>query len=365
MCNLVKNCFDIGIKDISDNEPPKRSWIKPVVVGMVALGVASLAFFNYSAEKTEQIIEQNPLFSEPCGTAQNPCWLSTNLTSLQERVSQLNWSEALSAIPPLPLFNPINMTLAQQWIGSHCSEGAKRVAKWMIDHVNHISHKTFEEGLAETVDDFNQQLAASADQNYAAIVTENGKSNRWVTSLALKYLNRLPTEVLSGNHFLEQIKRLKIRKLAFFDDAIYSGQQMSYWLHKVLTEMKNLYKDNDFEAYVVVPFIGSKHRFEFLKTMNDPFKVVKHRELPLVKTVLGQNKTFHDEVAEFCDISMYEHKIHTTLTYFDHKIPDFMSFLCDHRFRRGTIGGESEGCNPDRIPSVPFVKDNIPVYKFL
>lgn len=226
--------------------------------------------------------------------------------------------------------NEVNNLKAEEWIISK-PEDQQIAARAVVDNISHIGQEEFERRLGETVEDFNEKIG---DEKYVTIVADL-KSNEWSLELAWQNLITKP-DYVGNTSFFEQkeknvgladyIKQNGIKKVAIFDDAIYSGQQ----IHTLIDQFREMGL-TDMEFVLVVPFI-SNYGEERLRGIGTNLTICNHQEIKSVAELIPdkeiQNKIL--EIREFSYITNTEDigDLSTrTLTYFDHKVPDKVSTL--------------------------------------
>lgn len=227
--------------------------------------------------------------------------------------------------------NEIDEKKARIWIESK-PEDQRLAANLVVENITHIGMEEFENSLKETVDDFNNLIG---DEKYVSVIAD-GKSNQWVAELAWPDLKNLPSYVGNTGFFdsdkgkigklVDFLKTNNIKKIAIFDDAIYSGQQV----HSLVEQFKEVGLD-DLQFIVAVPYV-STYGEERLNAAQENITFCKHKKIESVTELIPDEK-IQKKILEIEDFKYITHEedmgdLSTrTLTYFDHKVPDNVSTL--------------------------------------
>lgn len=132
----------------------------------------------------------------------------------------MGWSEKISATPSEVnkevCFNPSQVN---QWIQSQPSPQARELAIKMIKNTRIVCKEEFNAALNCSVQSFEKAL--NGDE-YIAVVTRQGSSNRWMFEKTISSLSKLPIEV-GHIHKIRSIsqKYPEVHHIALFDDASY------------------------------------------------------------------------------------------------------------------------------------------------
>ena len=141
------------------------------------------------------------------------------------------------------------------WIQAHQS-ATRKVVSEVIDNIRYVSHRLFIEKLGTSIDQVNTHLVDLYGPTYTPgekciVLTEEGKSNLWVAELAKQHFNfnaeRYMDLGLNGaEQFIGMLQgvsrdmdivreKFHNRTIVLFDDASYSGKQLSSHLLQVRT----------------------------------------------------------------------------------------------------------------------------------
>lgn len=259
--------------------------------------------------------------------------------------------------PSYPQFdNSINQECAQKWIESHSAE-LQPLATKIIDNIHYIKFESFKEQLKICVEDFNKKLHSYEYQEYVLVLHEKeGKSNPWVFSHALRFLTKLPMDIVRINELEDYFDIYQDDahiNLLFVDDASYSGTQMKFDL-----DLANLAaKDRMIQVHCLIPFM-TKRAYELLRAHNEAF-LSSFQIIPTVKRLFNKDEK---EILENNNVNSSDPGViryinwpEITLTYFQHKIADWKSTLT-------AILKDGRTIHDYRI-KIPFIPWTIEPYK--
>ncbi len=221
----------------------------------------------------------------------------------------------------------------EEWVEAHKPE-FKPLAKILIDNINHITHEEFKSQLKESVEDFNNYLRTQTDQSYIIVIPGNfEKSGLWVTSIAKDFLERPPEKIIMmGDPSLEEVlKEQTSKNIVMFDDAAYSGKQMS-------EEYFPRFKNMGIKVHPIIPFmtksaekkleielnkLGIEHKCYKHATMDSFSKFLSEEQKKLLRKSGGGEFSLQP-IDEETNPSGFDN---LTLTYFDHKKADMASMV--------------------------------------
>ncbi len=261
--------------------------------------------------------------------------------------------------PPRPVCsNELDPVMAELWVAAHSSPEAKSAARAALQAIKHISQKEFEETLHSCVLRFNEQLTPGTE--YWTISWAN-KSNQWAFGLALPHLTTPPSRILERDlayatldrSFKLALSHSTPQALVLFDDGIYSGIQMQ----GIIGELSQLFLSHNMAVppiYVVCAY-ATKVGQEFVqKTRGINVKLIIGQEIPSFwEQILKQkngNAHWHTirqmggvgDVGDIRGVGSY---------YFDHKVPDYMSFPCF--ITDGLVRSINGACESKRYQIIP------------
>jgi hypothetical protein len=261
------------------------------------------------------------------------------------------------------------------WIGAH-PEGCREDVRTLINVIKHVRHAEFEANyLNITIEHLNQMLKQE-DFEYVAPV-EAGKSNLWMFQIAKPRLIKQPTSLapLAYPDFIKALMNksdLKPsdfpRNLVLFDDAMFSGEQMSVFLQRVNGEMIRANKklmskgiEAPFpriilaSAYVTKFSKNALHEFIKERGMKIELLILNHTNIPSVTEAIGDKDIIKRLTTMFwASKTMIQNDRGAEsrgVIYFDHKVADGYSFpraIAEGLVR--TANGEFYGPSVKMIP---------------
>jgi len=207
----------------------------------------------------------------------------------------------------------------------------------IVKNIRGISFQEFDSARKDLIVGENGLNSILADGQPFAIIAgaAEGKSNYWVYQLSKDEITKPPEKVLFfGPNSKGRIKELLekgIKRFVAFDDAIYSGNQIAGTLvnplQAILTSEDykpiGTEKVKDIEIILVTPYITNLaeknllfyNSGEFLGTTVN-IKILKKENIPTVAEILTPQQLKQKGGRNLTG---------TTLTYFQHKIPDDLS----------------------------------------
>lgn len=250
------------------------------------------------------------------------------LAALQQETNNRSYTASLDVQNVQRPFRnaSIDHSKLQQWIEAHPDPESRVVAQAIAAHINYIDQATFERKLAESVQDFNK--GAAIREPFTAI-TVSGKSNQWVTELAMRGVAALPSDVIDLADVNGEAIKIPGNNFVLFDDSSYTGGQLSSDVGEVIDHLEN---PAGATVSVVVPFLTIDAETKLHEITQEAaakgIKIViaKHEVIPQITDVITD-----PEIQARMRV-MYPRGVNDidplqgrTLTYFDHKIPDDLS----------------------------------------
>lgn len=297
-------------------------------LGLVHLGLYLLQLYN--APMKSDAIVKNFGFTRLKGPAGQreavPGVSDAALDAIQRTIDKRKIPLQLFPKRPETTYEP-NLKNAQAYVAKLPQEDQPAMQK-AIDKIQYISMKKFDAALSDCVQELDRQIG----QEKYNIGIVCGKSNQWVSSLALKTLKNLPNSWSSlgdsqGTMGLSDVPRMesnyyhaKEKTMVLFDDVGYSGRQMKGNVSRILEQKPGMH------LYVVVPFISAL-AIERLREAGESHK----GRVTLITTnerVETMGKMFTpEEEAVMKKYTRYEGDHNLTLAYTDWRYPDSWSFL--------------------------------------
>lgn len=246
-----------------------------------------------------------------------------NLNMLEQAAK---YSVDLSNPPRLPGSTKINEEVLEKYLASIGRPEKKAAMKLLAEKViqEHISHDEFIDALTnKTVPSVNQIIGRS---QYLAIV-ENYKSNKWVLQLSLPNLIQMPSDVISQSLNRSQTKDAieyltnnpSVRRVIMFDDASYSGQQLTAYSSRLQDEA-TAYGISDLEIVIAAPYMTTYAQSRLLGIPR--VTLADHNIIPTADQIFTPK-----ELLLLSDELGITGVTTRTVTTFDHKIADWLSTL--------------------------------------
>lgn len=233
---------------------------------------------------------------------------------------------------PLPLFSsPPNKTNLERWANGHPTPRLRGIAHKIADNLNYISFEHFLKALQNVVTQFNAKIG---NEPYVLLVQKiNDKlaSDDWTTSIALNQCGlKSPSIILTVddlNGYLKQNPNIK--NILILDDAMYSGTQKIRLMQDIESENVEI---EHITLNIGIPFLTNyaKTRMqEHVQYYNqehaqyyNKVDFMDHQIMPSMKDILGE-----EDFSFLSNLKCDSIEDGYTLTYFDHKVADSMSFF--------------------------------------
>ncbi|MDQ2994384.1 MAG: hypothetical protein M3R00_05500 [Pseudomonadota bacterium] len=296
-----------------------------------------------------------------------------NLTSINQQLDEREIDISISANPPLVSRRDIDMRAAQQTIDRLASPAHAEVLKEFLQtRVMHITMPHFMQALNECCMQFNYWLMNNPEFQDYTVLYQNGRSQQWVTSLALRYLYILPRYdqkfQLTGLQSLKSIHQHPERKTyVLFDDHAISGSQLCEQVlgrfYEVLDEKKS---NEKYRLIIITPFMTTKAYKKVTSAAEGSYrdvmdvKIITSRIIPSINQLVlnDERKTILQE------IFWRDETFAKSVMYTDWKLPDIESipgiFLGEVSSAIDKYAGKPLGQVP---PSVSMLPDTKPPYK--
>ncbi len=233
--------------------------------------------------------------------------------------------------------NPIDRKKAQEWIEMHPDE-SRPLATRVVQAIVHRSFPKFQHRLSLSIESFNEKLMCRPveERKYILIVnqplsqTSVNRSNSWATSLALRFLKFKP-EAISSNRYEDLYECLEkypnVKHLLTVDDACYSGSQLFNDINEILNPLDYNIREyrslpDGITLHIAVPFIN----LYALKEL----KKIKKLSIERFEMMVPIKLRLKNDIKALVDkelIGDKESSDRKTLTYFEHKIADYVSTL--------------------------------------
>jgi len=300
-----------------------------------------------------------------------------------------------SAEPPQPLFQdedddqeetqPLMSSWAvYPWIQAH-QEKVRAALDEVIRTARYLSHRTFLRQLAASVGQVNLHLVGLYGPSYrpgmnCIVLTQEGKSNLWVAELAKQHFRFIAERYMDlglndADQFVEMLdgvskdmdvvrEKFKNRTIVLFDDASYSGKQLSSHLLQVRRAVHK-YQLLVREVVVIAPFATPFAQARILEASRErigrvaPAYIGPAAKLPMLSDLTPDSYAL---IVNLWYKGKREDADKIGLAYFQHKVPNDQSFPVS--LARGSVyhlGKDDKGVSQKE--SFPILEDVIPDYK--
>lgn len=236
-----------------------------------------------------------------------------------------------------------------EWVNAHHPD-YRDALKTLKTFINYVPHNVFFSQLTKSIDSCNLNLNKFTKQK-TFFLLEPGKSNQWVTELALKHLKchdavdcaRLgEKQAKQFTTYLDSTSPRDWPKQLFVcDDASYSGTQLSEHVLAIWDKYKE--QGVELELYVIAPYMTNV-ALDKLKSIKEKNFQAKNNKLQLnlptdtqpMQTIfeLSNNLSQIDKQnllslysADKENSSAFVQDSGITATYFAHKLPNSKSFM--------------------------------------
>jgi len=210
------------------------------------------------------------------------------------------------------------------------------MAQKIVKNIQHITFKQLEEQLKLCVNSFNTCLINDGVTRYSVGLVI-GKSQQWITSLAIENLELLPSSYFhlgrrgtilgisykGENNWVPKnsinVGKIKEDELVIFDDCSYSGDQLIGNLCSINKNLKTKKK-----LYLVVPFM-SKETKDYVDNIK-----LKKLDIKLITSdirISAKTDIFNEEELEMLGNLCFTRSNGETLCYTDWRLPDSTSTL--------------------------------------
>lgn len=147
------------------------------------------------------------------------------------------------------------------------SDGQKEALRECFNKTEHVSWKEFNQELTNIAQYIDQAIPPGKD--YIVVVKE-GKSNKWVAELVGPRLKHLPFEVVETPGEINKIlkENPSVRNVVFFDDAVYSGSQLSGYMQDTIENLQTQGKGDINETVhfnIAAPYMTTYSEERFAK----------------------------------------------------------------------------------------------------
>jgi hypothetical protein len=290
------------------------------------------------AINTDQLLESQQIKSK---------MESGNIDEKQRESSSLITNSAVPRPSPDLKRGLVNI---EAWIGAH-PEDCQGDVRALINVIKHVPHAEFETNYLNVTIEHLNQLLKQENFEYVAPV-EAGKSNLWMFQIAKPRLFKQPISLapLAYPGFIKELMNKSDLKpsdfpnnLVLFDDAMFSGEQMTVFLQRVNGEMTRTNKklmSRGLEApfpriilacaYVTKFSKNALHEFIKEQGMKIELLILNHTNIPSVTDAIGDKDVIERLTTMYWPrpkmIQNDSGAESRGVVYFDHKVADRYSF---------------------------------------
>lgn len=243
-------------------------------------------------------------------------------------------------IPNIP--SPkIDLELTARWLESEIDLSLRGIKRKMTDVITNIPFSVFQKELSNVGEKFNEAIG---DNPYVLLWDNKPHgSKRWVHSLVrpvVKSLPRLTSYMKRPEDIIKQLEQHDSDTIVIFDDAIYSGDQLSDSIYVPLwNRLHEVEHPKQISMIFGAPFVTEDFKHMIEKRWNDSTiktTLISSRSLPMIWDILtrqeqdvlraiGKRLNIPREGDNVDDIRFQPIHFGVTVTTFDHKIPDSFS----------------------------------------
>jgi len=272
-------------------------------------------------------------------------------------------------IPELVLPSPkIDTEITTRWLEAEPDLNLRKVKKKMAEAVSNIPFSTLHRDLRVVGEVFDETIGETPYMVFWD--TKPHGSKRWIHELIKPDIHRQPiisSYIRKPDTIIQELIKHKLDTLAIFDDAAYSGDQLSDSIYVPLWNRLHEVKfPKPVHMVLVIPYVTKDFRYMVKNNWNDDTiktTLISEKSLPMLWDILAEQEqnTLRavgkrlnvPNMADKKDDILYQ-PIHfgTTATTFDHKIPDSFS-VC--RPLLASVGVEiNQRREPYKIKGTPY-----------
>lgn len=235
---------------------------------------------------------------------------------------------------PVPRLG-MNSNLFNQWTAVYQPKYAPALGE-LREKITHVNYETFRDALEITINDFKEKMP----KNFKSVgFVQPGKSQKWVTEIAMQMGLKSSVYMCIGEegannleYALEPISRKdkRFKHYVIIDDGSYSGNQMVNNITSANHILRGKFAVEP-TFHVLVPYITTVARVKIEKLNRRKIKVNLHTaiEMPSISEAISMKNL--KQVAEVLWPKQIPKKQQalaqtTALHWFDHKVPNSMSF---------------------------------------
>jgi hypothetical protein len=258
----------------------------------------------------------------------------------------------------------LNEAEALAWIAAFPDGNAQIVARWLLDHITHVTKEQFLQALRELVTTLAAQVGNEPYVVLAPRDSQYNKSETWVANLAVEQGLHEADGVILAKNIPGYLKdNPGINHIVLFDDASYSAERVKY---NLVGQTTNLRRNTELKYYIVIPYMTTMASQIINESIpldvRNRVIILNNRTIHSLAEIYSQQTTlepklFADALLKFFGIDLESDIQGAGLTYFDHKVPDLISL--PEAVRRG----EARNDEVLVIARHQFIPEIIPPYK--
>lgn len=254
---------------------------------------------------------------------------------------------------------PLSPTRSKEWIDQYFKTVDKEAATFLNKNITHIPFPQFQNNLLQAA----SQIAHIIP--HSVFLIEPEKSQLWVARIVTSSLRISPYAYLrmggdSANlleyalHSLpEEFNLETLKNIVIIDDGAFSGNQMSHNISQAAIQLKKFGIESP-TFHIVIPYITNiaLERLSVLKSKGINLHQCHIETMPtVIEIIRGDRKgaQLEKRILEILwkendEITRQRQAANVTMTYFDHNVPNSMSF-------------------PRYLVDIGVVPEIIPIYK--
>lgn len=262
------------------------------------------------------------------------------MLSSEEQISKDVFAEKNIPVPtPKSSAPEFNRELASKWINSEANQRLRTIKQKLFDSLTNIPFADFRNNLNLVTRNFNE---TNGDRPYVVLWdTKPHGSKRWVFSLTKDRLNNRPEQASYANkkpeEIIQMLQKNKSNTLVVFDDAVYTGDQLSETIYTPLWNyMHEIKYPKRINLMLCIPYSSEIFEYMARKDWDDSTihtKLITSKIIPSVWDVITNNeqaflRSLHSRLNkagqgdDADDTKFQAVRYSSTTTTFDHKIPD-------------------------------------------
>lgn len=235
----------------------------------------------------------------------------------------------------------IDLELTSRWLETEIDPNLRGIKRKMADAITNIPFSDFQKELSNVGKKFNEVIGETP----YILLWDNKPhgSKRWVHSLVrpvIESTSRLTSYMKRPEDIIEQLVQHDSNTIVIFDDAVYSGDQLSDSIYVPLwNRLHEVNYHKQISMIFGIPFVTEDFRHMIEKRWNDSTiktNLISSKSLPMLWDILtrqeqdvlkaiGKRLNIPREGDDVDDIRFQPVHFGVTVNTFDHAIPDSFS----------------------------------------